>query len=132
MLRGAVLRARLPSPRHCLTPAAAKSMRAQRQTEHKSAALTCPEVRNTFSPLPCTGTVLRVGISTLAAGPAAGTVPLAAAFQKLRSQSSFCSTTNAEFISLCFQSLFPLLLLFLLYLALETGKQTLSIRINTF
>lgn len=57
-------------------------------------------MKNIFHLLNYTGIVPRVGTSTLDPGPAAGIVPLEAAFQKLRNQSSFYSITGAEFISL--------------------------------
>lgn len=93
--------------------------------EAKSAVLTCPEVEQTLPLLTHTGIVPQGGTSPLESGPAAGIVPRAAAFQKLRKQSNFDSITSEEFISLYFQSLFPLLLLFFLYLALETQQKPL-------
>jgi len=93
-------------------------MKAQRQIKQKSAVLSCPEMKNTFPLLNHTGIKPQVDTSPLDSGPAAGVMPLAAAFEKLRNQSSFYSITSAEFI--CFQSLFLLPLLLLLYLALET------------
>lgn len=99
-----------------------KPTRARRRTELDSAAWPCLEGKNRFSLLSYPGTVPWVGTSTLEPGPAAGMVPLAAAFQKLTNQWSFCNATSAEFTSLSLRSL---RLLCLLYLELEPGQKLL-------
>lgn len=99
-----------------------KATPARRRTELESAAWPCPEEKNRFPLLSYPGTVPWVGTSPLESGPAAGTVPLAAAFRKLRNQRSFYSATSAELVSLPLHSL---LLLRLLCLELETGQKLL-------
>lgn len=96
--RVAVIKAQLPDPQHCPSPATGRNIKAQRQMRQKSAMLTCPEV-NIFPLLNYSGAVPQVGTSTLDSGPATGIVPLAAALPKLRNQSIFCSVTSTEFIS---------------------------------